>query len=184
MLLAATALGACGDSQTQTTGAPTGTYQVSLQAAFPHRQAYAVNQTFQLRVQNESDTQIPNVTATVDGFTERSTQADMSDPQQPVWIVNTGPVDGVTALVNTWALGPVPAHGAKTFVWHVTPMQSGIHRVHYRVNASLYGTAKAVDASGGAPEGHVTVRVSPAASKTAVDPETGDVVVTGAYPQQ
>lgn len=179
---AATLLVACGGAK-QDAGEPAATFKVSMHAAFPKRQAYAENQVFSLRVRNDSNADIPNVTATVDGFADRSTQADMADPQQAVWIVNQGPVGGVTAMTNTWALGRVPAGKEQVFLWRVTPMQSGVHKIHYRVDASLYGTSKAVLASGAAPVGDMTVRISPDASKTAVDPKTGKVVVVGTIPQ-
>jgi hypothetical protein len=175
-------LAACGGGTKQDAGEPTASFKVALDAAFPKKQAYAENQVFSLRVKNESSSDIPNVTATVDGFYDRSTQADMSDPRQAVWIVNQGPAGGVTALTNTWALGRVPAHKEQVFVWRVTPMQAGVHAIHYRVDASLYGKSSAVLTGGGEPKGQITVHVSPDASKTSVDPATGDVVVTGSEP--
>jgi len=178
---AAGLLAACGDSTNQASGEPSGTYTVAVKSAFPKRQAYAKNQVFQIAVANRSGKDIPNVTATVDGFFNVSTQQGEQDPRDAVWIVNQGPVGGVTALTNTWALGRVPAGGTRTFTWRVTPMQSGRHVLHYRVNASLYGTSKAILADGGPPEGTVGVRVSPRPSKTQVDPKTGEVVVVGTY---
>jgi len=175
-------LTACGGGSEQNAGAPTGTYTVAVRSSFPHLQRYAESTVMQLDVTNESDKTIPNVTATVDGFYQRSTQEGMQDPRTAVWIVNTGPVGGVTALTNTWALGSLPAHKTTSFLWHVTPMVSGKHTLHYRVDASLYGDAKAVLAGGEAPAGRIPVAVSPRPSKTEVDPATGQVVVTGSYP--
>jgi len=178
------ALVACGgSSENQASDETSGTFKVDLAAQFPRRQKLAENQTFTLRVVNRSTEAIPNITATVNGFWRRSTQAGEQDPQDAVWIVNRGPVGGVTALTNTWALGAIPAGGEKTFIWHVTPMIPGPHLVRYRVDASLYGKSTAVLASGGEPEGRIRVAISPRASKTAVDPKTGDVIVTGSYPQ-
>lgn len=180
--LAVGGLAACGGGDQQDAGEPSGTFTVAVAAAFPKRQEYATRERMAISVVNRSDKDIPNVTATVDGFYNRSTQPQESDPLQPVWIVNRGPVNGYTALTNTWALGPLPAGKAKTFTWQVTPMQSGSHLVHYRVNASLYGTSKAVLASGAPPEDTMRIRVDGRASTTEVDGKTGAVVVTGSVP--
>jgi hypothetical protein len=175
-------LAACGGGSEQNAGEPSGDFKVALKATFPHKQKYAINSVMDLTVTNRSGKTLQNVTATVDGFYQRSTQEGMQDPQEAVWIVNQGPVGGVTALTNTWALGSLADGASRTFTWHVTPMVSGRHMLHYRVSGSLYGESKAVLANGEPAEGHIRVAVSPRPSKTEVDPATGDVVVVGSTP--
>lgn len=183
LLLAAGPLAGCGSSDNQASGEPTGDFTVAVTSSFPRVQAYAKNARLVISVVNRSGKTIPNVTATVDGLYDASTQQGMADPRQPVWIVNVGPRNGVTALTNTWALGAMPPGARRTFTWNVTPMQSGLHRLHYRVNASLYGNSRAVLASGAAPERTYNVLISSRASATKVDPATGKVVVTGVVPK-
>ncbi len=183
LLLTAGSLGACGSSTNQASGEPAAVYKVSVLAAFPRVQQLATNAHLVISVVNRSVKTIPNVTATVDGFYDRSTQPGEADPRQPVWILNRGPVGGVTALTNTWALGSIRPGARRTFIWNVTPIRGGLHPLSYRVNASLYGKSKAVLASGGLPEGTVNVLVSGKASRTVVDPKTGQVVVTGVIPK-
>jgi len=174
------AISACGGGgERQDANETSGTFKVDMTATFPKKQSLAENQTFSLRVVNRSTETIPNLTATVDGFYDRSTQVGESDPQQAVWIVDHPPYGGVTALVNTYALGPLPKGQAKTFTWRVTPMEAGRHTVHYRVDASLYGKSTAELADGGEPKGKIKVDIDGDASLTAVDPKTGEVVVTG-----
>lgn len=187
LLASAVAISACGSGEQQDANETSGTFKVDLAAAFPKKQSLAENQTFSLKVTNRSSETIPNVTATVDGFYDRSTQEGEQDPRQAVWIVNRPPVGGVTALTNTYALGPLPAGGEKVFTWNVTPMEAGKHTVRYRVDASLYGKSEAVLADSGeppkAPKGHISVAIDGNASLTAVDPKTGEVVVTGQVPR-
>jgi hypothetical protein len=48
----------------------------------------------------------------------------------------------------------------KRFVWRVTPVAPGTHRLRLRVAAGLAGRAKAVLAGNRAPERELTVRIS------------------------
>jgi hypothetical protein len=174
------AISACGGGgEQQNANETSGTFKVDMSATFPKKQSLAEDQVFSLKVVNRSSETIPNVSATVDGFYDRSTQVGEADPQQAVWIVNRPPYGGVTALVNTYALGPLPKGAEKTFTWHVTPVEAGKHTVRYSVSGSLYGKSKAVLADGGEPRGKIKVDIDGDAQLTAVDPKTGDVVVTG-----
>ena len=67
----------------------------------------------------------------------------MADPTRPTWVVDDGPRGGTTTYVNTWALGRLPAGQTHHFVWRVTAVQPGEHRLRYRVNAGLSGKAQA-----------------------------------------
>jgi hypothetical protein len=167
----------CGGGERQDADEPSGTWTVDVvQADFPRSQRLAKPATLRIRVRNDEDRAIPNVALTVDGFSRRSEQAGLSDPERPVFIVDDGPRGGVTAYTNTWALGRVAPGATKTFEWKVTPVRAGTYRVSYRVAAGLDGKAKAQLRSGNAPEGTFTVRVSREPSQARVDPETGEVV--------
>src|SRR5688572_24819946 len=107
-----------GGSERQGADEPSGTWRVEVvDAEFPKSQKLAAATEMRIRVRNREDRAIPNVALTVEGFSRRSEQAGLADPNRPVWIVDDAPRGGVTAYTNTWALGRVPAGGTKTFVW-------------------------------------------------------------------
>ena len=167
----------CGGGERQDADEPSGTWTVDVvEAKFPESQRLAKPATLRIRVRNDEDRAIPNVALTVDGFSRRSQQAGLSDPERPVFIVDDPPRGGVTAYTNTWALGRVPPGATKTFEWQVTPVRAGTHRVTYRVAAGLDGKAKAALRGGGAPQGSFTVKVSREPSQARVDPESGEVI--------
>lgn len=166
-----------GESARQDADEPSGTWTVDVvEAEFPRSQRLAEQETLRVRVRNTADRAIPNLAVTVDSFSRRSEQANLADPNRPVWIVDDGPRGGTTAYTNTWALGRVPAGQTKTFEWKVTPVEAGTHKVSYRVAAGLDGKAKARLDGGDRPEGTFTVRVSKEPSQSRVDPDTGDVI--------
>jgi hypothetical protein len=166
-------------------------------AAFPTKQSIARPATLTVRVRNTGTKVAPNVAVTVDSFNYAENFAELAAAQRPVWVVNRGPGanplrpaqsqavsppgGGVTAYVNTWALGPLAPGHARTFSWNVVPVKSGLHTVHFTVAAGLAGNAKAVSASGGPPRGEFAVDIAPAPPATQVDPDTGKVI-PGTYP--
>jgi hypothetical protein len=169
--------GCGGGGERQDADEPSGTWTVDVvEADFPRSQRLAKSETLRIRVKNDEDRAIPNVALTVDGFSRRSQQAGLSDPERPVFIVDDGPRGGVTAYTNTWALGRVAPGRTKTFEWKVTPVRAGTHRVSYRVAAGLDGKAKARLRGGEVPEGTFTVQVSREPSQARVDPDSGEVV--------
>ena len=181
-LLAAAALGVgCGgDDERQDANEPEGSFQVEIaDADFETEQTLADDETFTIAVRNTGQERIPNVAVTLDGFAARSAQEGLADPSRPVWIVDSPPVGGDTAYVNTWSLGPLDAGSTRTFRWDVTPVVAGTHTLDYRVAAGLDGKAKAVLANGEAPAGSVTVQVAGEPAQARVDPETGDVIRGG-----
>jgi hypothetical protein len=166
-----------GESERQDADEPSGTWRVDVvEAEFPRSQRLAEPETMRIRVRNEEDRAIPNVAVTVDSFSQRSEQPGLADPNRPVWIIDDGPRGGTTAYTNTWALGRVAPGQTKTFEWEVTPVESGTHRISYRVAAGLDGKAKARLDGGDQPEGTFTVRISDEPSQARVDPESGDVI--------
>lgn len=179
VVLGASALliGGCGgDEERQDADEPRGTFEVEISdAQFATRQRLARQEEFVLSVRNSGSQRVPNVAATVDGFTARSSQPGLSDPERPVWIVDEGPEGGGTAYTNTWALGPIEPGATKTFRWKLTPVRAGSHTVRYKVAAGLDGRARAVAATGGEPLGTIQVRVSDNPPKSRVNPRTGEV---------
>ncbi len=92
------------------------------------------------------------------------------------------PGGGQTAYVNTWSLGALAPGQLRTFVWRVTPVKSGLHRVDFAVAAGLAGNARAhlsvngvPQGEGRAPVGHFTVAIADMPPARHVNPETGQV---------
>jgi hypothetical protein len=180
--LVALGIAACGgdDGARRDAAERSGTYRVAIvRSSFPARQRLAAQARLVIVVRNTGRRTVPNVAVTVESFSARSERADLADAQRPVWVIDRPPEGSTTAYTNTWALGPMPARARKRFVWRVTPVQSGTHRLRYRVAAGLTGRAKAVLAGNRAPEREVTVRISSRPAPARVDPETGAVVHGG-----
>ena len=127
-----------------------------------------------MTVRNSGSEDVPNLAVTVNGFSYRREETDLSDPNRPRFAVNGLPVEiggfpeardaaprGCgTAYVNTWACGPLAPGNERTLRWTVTAVVTGPYEIDYRVAAGLHGKAKAVVAGGGAPEGSFTGVVS------------------------
>ena len=182
-LLAALGVAGCGGGERQDANEPSGTYKVQIiDASFPQDQALAKQEAFTIQVKNlETQRALPNVAVTIgdekgNGFTSRSAQAGLADPERPVWIVDVAPAGGVTAYTNTWALGELGPGELKTFTWKVTAVQPGVHTVNWKVAAGLQGKAKAQLADGSTPAGSISVDVSGKPAYATVDPKTGEVV--------
>ncbi len=179
--LAALVAGCGGEEKRQDADEPEGEWVVEVvDAEFPRSQKLARQETMTIAVRNAADRAIPNLALTVDGFSRRSEQAGLADPNRPVWVVDDAPRGGVTAYTNTWALGRVAPGATKTFSFKVTPVVASPEgkpfRLRWRISAGLDGKAKARLASGGRPEGSFAVEVSREPSQSRVDPDTGDVV--------
>jgi hypothetical protein len=172
------ALSGCGGGERQDADEPSGSWTVSTEASFPRQQKLAKQVKLKIRVENVDDRTLPNVAVTVDGISQRSEQPGLADPNRPIWIVDDPPRGGVTAYTNTWALGKIPAGGAKEFVWRMTPVRPGDHKISYRVAAGLDGKARARLAGGDRVEGDFDVTVSRTPSQSRVNPGTGEVVET------
>lgn len=175
------------------------TYTVDIVgASFPSEQTLAHKAKLKVVVRNASRHVVPDLAISIDSFSAASTQIGLASTQRPVWILDGGPgaqpqhpVEGqnnyipggaVTAYTNTWAVGPVRAGETRTFVWNVTPVKSGVHRVNYTVAAGLNGKARAQLSNGSVPQGSFTVNINKAPSQVHIDPNTGRVV-TGPPPQ-
>lgn len=182
VLLAAALAGVsgCGGSgERQDANEPSGDYPVEItQVKFPPRQGYGETSRLVISVKNTGEEKIPNIAMTVNGFYYRTEQPDVADPARPVWILNLPPANGQTAMVNTWALGSLDPGRVATFVWNLTAVKSGNHRLDYRAAAGLNGKARAVTDTGGVPAGTIAVRITPKPRKSYVLPN-GEVVEKG-----
>jgi hypothetical protein len=166
----------CGGGMRQDAAERSGTYRIAIvRSSFPSRQRIARPAFLAIRVRNAGKRTIPNVAVTVDAFASRSEQSGLADAERPVWIIDRPPSGSTTAYTNTWALGPLFAGQTKEFVWRVTPVQAGTHRLRYRIAAGLSGRAKAVLSGNRVPERELTVRVSSRPAPARVNPETGAV---------
>jgi hypothetical protein len=180
----------CGGGKRQDAAEPSGTFKVDVvKASFPSSQRLAEPSQLRVTVRNADSRTIPNVAVTVSsddpknpggGFVTRSDQAGLADPNKPIWIVDRGPRGGDTAYVSTWALGPLPAGQSRSFVWHVTAVQSGTHTVRYRVAAGLNGKALAQTTRGDEASGTFKVSITAKPSQARVDPATGKVIRSNA----
>ena len=171
------AAGGCGSGPRQDANEPSGDFKVSIpQASFPHAQSLAETHPLRITVRNDGTTTVPNVALTVDGISAQSATEENADRERPVWILNQGPPGGVTAYVNTWALGPLKPSEEKTFTWSLTAITPGVHRLRYRAAAGLNGKSRAVPSGNGAVDGSIIVRVTRRPRDRVVDPATGKVV--------
>ena len=166
----------CGGGPRQDASEPSGDFKLSVvRTSFPRAQSLAQTSPLRITVRNQGTTTVPNVALTVDGISVQSATADNADRERPVWILNQGPTGGVTAYVNTWAVGPLKPDEEKTFTWSLTATTAGVHTLRYRAAAGLNGKARAV-ASNGPVDGSLTVRITRKPRDRVVDPATGKVV--------
>jgi len=159
-------LAGCGSSAPKPE--PAATYPVATQASFPTRQSLAQHVVLRITVANTGARTIPNVAATltmagataVQAFGANLSGSDLATHSRPVWIVDAGPVNGDSAYANTWSLGAIAPHHARTFAWHVTPVRAGRYTLDYRLTGSLTGRSQLREANGDAARGTLAVVVS------------------------
>lgn len=192
-LAIATASG-CGESAHQDASEPQGTFTVEVaDARFPTHQAVSKQTHLVLKVHNTSGRAIPDVAVALNSFDYVSNYPNLAARKRPVWVVNSGPgpqanppvetveVDapggGSTATYNVWTLGSLAAGATRSFVWDVSPVKPGVHKVFYRVYAGLNGKARATLAGGGTPGGVFRVSIAGAPPGRHVNPQTGKVEI-------
>ncbi len=182
----------CGGATQQDASEPKGAFSVRVtSASFPAHQSVARPEQLVLSVRNTGARAVPNVAVAVNSFYYTSRYPNLAANKRPAWVVDHGPgplprtpvetvqVDapggGVTANYNVWALGRLAAGATRRFVWQVTPVKPGVHRVFYRVYAGLNGNARARLARRGIPAGAFTVSIASRPPQRHVNPETGRV---------
>jgi hypothetical protein len=176
----------CGGGERQDANETEADYDVEVvDTSFPKRQRLGQSSELKVTVRNADAEAIPNIALTIDGFSRRVDDADLADPNRPVFIIDGEPRDfggypdiklaapsgGPTALVNTWALGRLKAGAQRTFRFEVTAVKAGPYEIAWRVNAGLQGKAKAIGADDAPPRGKFfgTVTDKPPASRVAAD---------------
>jgi hypothetical protein len=198
----ALAITGCGGGEKQDAKEPSGSFPVKVErASFPQRQSLAKNSTMEIVVQNAGQKMIPLISVTVKcgtelggSFSTATQDTNVADPLRPQFIVNKlptatervnppldpAPLERSSAYVDTYPLGMLgPGHSA-TFRWDVSAVKAGPYRLCWRVNAGLYGKAKAVPASGGGPiNGEFKGVISRKAPKATVGPSWPAHSVTG-----
>lgn len=191
-VLAAAGASGCGASAHQDASEPRGTFTVRVtDASFPAQQSISKPERLVLSVHNTGARAVPNVAVAVNSFDYVSDYPKLAASKRPVWVVDNGPgptakppvetveVDapggGTTATYNVWALGRLAPGATRSFVWRVTPVKSGVHRVFYRVYGGLNGKARTQLAGGGVPGGTFTVSVAGRPPERHVNPQTGKV---------
>ena len=187
VLLGSAAAGCGGSEPRQDENEPEGNFPVTVeQAKFPANQRLADTVDLILEIENSGEETIPDLAITIwtgdekaDGsFNIRSDQADLADPNRPVWIlendypkiltpsVDLGELDdqptagAETAATDTYAFGELPAGESLTAVWRVTPVEGGTYTVHYEVAGGLDGNARTVTSDGGPVEGEFVATIS------------------------
>ena len=174
----------CG-SPRQDADEPKGSYQLEIaDATFPATQSIAQSATMSIRVRNADTKAVPNVAVTVEtdpgkpgdgtaAFGQRKDDPRLSDPERPIWVVDTGPAGGDSAATNTWALGRLKAGQTKEFRWKVTAVEPGSYTIKYRISPGLSGRARL--ARGGRTNGSFRVQIQDKPVPARVD-DNGKVV--------
>jgi hypothetical protein len=171
--VSALAVAGCGGEKQQDAQEQSGNFPVKVvSASFPEKQSLAKDSTMEIVVQNAGQQKIPTISVTVKcqrglggSFSTTTADTDVADPVRPQFVVNKiptatervnppldpAPLERSSAYVDTYPLGPLAAGRSATFRWDVSAVKAGPYRLCWRVNAGLYGKAKAVPASGGGP---------------------------------
>src|SRR4051795_7515793 len=175
-VLGLSALAGCGSQvvkgDPQDRAEPSGLFPVRVQSAtFPGGQKLAKDSSMTIVVENAGQKRVPNVNVTVKcgrglggSFMTTTDESDVADPERPQFVVNKiptrtervnppldpAPLERSSAFVDTYPLGPLEPGRSATFRWDVTAVKAGPYRLCWRVNAGLYGKAKAVTSNGSA----------------------------------
>jgi hypothetical protein len=153
-------LGACGGDK-QDANEPSGTYKLDvLSASFPGKQRLGQQSTLQITVKNVDVRELPGLSVTIDGLSQRRDDPTLADANRPIWILNEGPTNADSALTNTWTLGKLPANETRTFSWDVTAVRAGTYSLRYKVSAGLFGKAKAELPDGSPAKGSFIARIN------------------------
>src|SRR4051812_25802999 len=155
-----------GKGRPQEPAGPGGDFPVRVTSAkFPHAQNLAKDSSMQIVVENAGAKRVPNINVTVKcgrglggSFMTATDESDVADPERPQFVVNKiptrtergnppldpAPLERSSAFVDTYPLGPLEPGRTATFSWDVTAVKAGPYRLCWRVNAGLYGKARAV----------------------------------------
>jgi hypothetical protein len=190
----------CGGGEQQDAKEPSGNFPVKVvSASFPAKQRLAKESTMEIVVQNTGAKTIPTISVTVKcgaglggSFNTVTADTNAADPQRPQFVVNKiptatervnppldpAPLERSSAFVDTYPLGPLGPGRSATFKWDVSAVKAGSYKLCWRVNAGLYGKAKAVASGGSAISGTFAGTISDKAPKASIGPD-GHTVVEG-----
>jgi hypothetical protein len=196
---AALVVSGCGGAQ-QDAQEPSGNFPVKVvSASFPIKQQLAKDSTLEIVVQNAGPKPIPTISVTVKcraglggSFNTTTADTNAADSQRPQFVVNKiptagprvnppldpAPLERSSAFVDTYPLGSLAAGRTATFRWDVSAVKAGPYKLCWRVNAGLYGKAKAVASGGGQISGVFQGTISNKAPKASVGPD-GHTVIEG-----
>jgi hypothetical protein len=200
--LSALAVAGCGGGQQQDAKEPKGNFPVKVvNASFPQKQSLAKDSTMEIVVQNAGRQTIPMISVTVKcgpglggSFSTTTADTNVADPVRPQFVVNKiptaaervnppldpAPLERSSSFTDTYPLGALGPSRTATFRWDVSAVKAGPYRLCWRVNAGLYGKAKAVPASGGAPiSGEFKGEISNKAPKATVGNDGHTVIESG-----
>jgi hypothetical protein len=200
--VSALAVAGCGGEKQQDAQEPSANFPVKVvSASFPEKQSLAKDSTMEIVVQNAGREKIPTISVTVKckaglggSFSTTTADTDVADPVRPQFVVNKiptatervnppldpAPLERSSAYVDTYPLGPLAPGRSATFRWDVSAVKAGPYRLCWRVNAGLYGKAKAVPTSGGGPiAGVFQGEISNKAPKAIVSDDGQTVIESG-----
>jgi hypothetical protein len=202
--LSALVVAGCGGGEQQDAKEPSGNYPVKVvSASFPQKQSLAKDSSMEIVVQNAGQKKIPTISVTVKcgrglgGSFQTAIPEDTgneADPQRPQFVVNKiptatprvnppldpAPLERSSAFVDTFPLGPLAPGRTATFRWDVSAVKAGPYKLCWRVNAGLYGKAKAVPSGAGEPiAGEFSGTVSNKAPKAVVGDDGKTVIESG-----
>jgi hypothetical protein len=198
----ALAVAGCGGGQKQDVKETKGAFPVKVvSASFPDKQRLAKDSTMEIVVQNAGQKTIPTISVTVKcgsglggSFNTTTADTNAADSERPQFVVNKiptatervnppldpAPLERSSAFVDTYPLGPLAAGRSATFRWDVSAVKAGAYRLCWRVNAGLYGKAKAVAAQGSGPiAGEFKGTISRKAPKATIGPDGTTVIEQG-----
>jgi hypothetical protein len=190
-------LTACGDDESSSdAGEATGTYPVKIVTAeFPPRQRLGETTLLRLGVRNTGRKPLPALTVTISvggeegrnsalPFGYRAPQADLAQPDRPVWALSAGypKTNGSserggaeTSNPKTFDFGPLKPGKTTEAVWKLSAVRTGSYEVFYELGAGLVGTAEVETAPGTGAGGSFAIRITEVPPETVVT-DSGEVV--------
>jgi hypothetical protein len=185
-LVASTALlaSACGGSNAgsnQTKGS--GNYMVSVNADWPKLQRTDKEVELVIDVTNTGDRTMPQAVVTLTtgvsgtaapAFSNVDTQPGLAEHSKAIWFLDVPPINGETALANSWSFGELAPGATAHFVWRIRPLVSGPHTINWKVAPAMLG-GFAVLANGSQAAGTIATVISSKAPAAKVNPKTGKV---------
>jgi hypothetical protein len=201
LLAASIVVAGCGggSSDPQDKSEPSGNFPIEVTSAtFPAKQKLAKDSSMLIVVRNAGTKAIPNVNVTVkcksglgSSFEVAAQEPGLADRERPQFVVDQiptrstrksgalelDPLERSSAFVDTYPLGPLGTGRTARFEWKVTAVKAGPYKLCWRVNAGLYGKAKATSGNTGLPlAGTFAGIVSNQAPKTRVADDGTTVV--------